>query len=760
MSKKRRKTSGKIRKPRNARIIGEIVRALNDGNYDKAIISLNTSQIQKLIPEARREAALAEAYFRRALRYRERYPADALRDLKQAVGINPEDPLYAYHLGLVHHEQGDFPEAIEWYRKVYTLDPRFKRAALPLLLAMRANGAPMTALEAEDAWGTLNDEQRTLLTGSFNDAEHGLPAALVAMQADNIEDAQRRFAEIIKNKRISDGHKAIAHDYLGRIAARHDEKHEALTHWRKAYDLGRRDPVFVENMALLYVLELEVQITEGNYKEAHTLVEQVDTYDLEHPRLAEIKAHVMLKLGYDAALAGDWQRALGYWATVDTGGITARAAAANLGLAYEEIEAYGRAADAWRDFVKRRGRKPGSADYLTPEQVGRLWSRISNLYMQNGQLDEAVNTLQTALKHDPDNIEMNLQLARRLAEADRTEAAHNQVDQVLEMAPNHVEALVLRAELWEVAPRQGFYSWGRVFGIEQWKDVLNAGDESYASLARQQLQNLYFEKIAYQTQFFTTQAQETAEAALREFPDFHIIRVMYIRILYRLNTEREVIWEQIDQVDLTDEQALHRLIDTVHTYDAHDDAETILKRAEAQKTLSEDFYTGVAHCAIDREQFDIANHYYQQALERTTDDLSYNAVQVDHAWQYYNQKMYPEAIEILEKVLEKAPRFGPAHLGMAAAIYSNESNKVKAKRHLRKARSWAKQHNDRMLLEEIEDLMFFIENPMPPLGASLGGLDPSMMPPQVRRMMAELSPEEIAELFGKMIDNFDEEDFY
>ena len=756
MSKKRRKTSGKIRKPRNANIIGEIVRALNDGNYDKVIISLNTSQIQKLIPEARRKAALAEAYFRRALRYRDRYPADALRDLKQAVKIEPEDPLYAYHSGLVHHEQGNLSEAIEWYRKVYTLDPRFKRAALPLLLALRANGAPITALEAEDAWETLNNEQRTLLTGKLDDDKHDLPAALVAMQADDLEDAQSRFTKVIKNRRASDGHKAIAHDYLGRIASRHDKNHEALTYWRKAHDLGRRDPVFLDNMALLYVLELEAQITEENYTEAHTLVKQVDTYALEHPRLAEIKAHVMLKLGYDAALVGDWRRALEYWATVDTGGITARAAAANLGLAYEEIEAYGRAADAWRDFAKRRGRKPGSADYLTPEQVGRLWSRVSNLYMQAGQLDEAVNTLQTALKHDPDNVEMNLQLARRLAEADRTEAAHNRVDEVLKMAPNEIDALVLRAELWEVAPRRGFYSWAGMFGIEQWKDVLNAGDESYASLARQHLKNLYFRKIAYQSQFFATSGRETAEAALEEFPDFHIIRAVYIRILYALNTKRDVIWEQIDQLDLTDEDALHHLIDTIHIQDAHEDAKTILQKAEAQKALSIDFYTGVGRCAIDREQFDIANNYYQQALERTTDDFNYNTIRVDHAWKYYEQSMYAESIEILKDVLKKDPRFGPAHMGIAAALYSSEDNKSKIKHHLRKARSWGKKHNDQMLLDEVEDLMFYLDNPVPPLG----GLDPSMMPPEMRRMVDNMSPAELEKFLRNMLNNFDNEDFY
>jgi len=381
------------------------------------------------------------------------------------------------------------------------------------------------------------------------------------------------------------------------------------------------------------------------------------------------------------------------------------------------------------------------------------------LYMQDDQFDEAVNTLQTALKHDPDNLDMNLQLARRLAEADRTEAAHNQVEHVLKMAPKHIEALVLRAELWEVAPKRGYYNWGGAFGIEQWKDVLNAGDESYAGLARQRLQELYYSQLAYQMRFFATEAQKTAEDVLKQFPDFHSLRVLYIHMLYSLETSKKKIWKQINTLDLTDEDTLHQLIDTVHIHDAHDDAEKILQRADEQQALSDDFYMGVARCAIDREQFDIADNYYQQALQLTTDDGAYCAVYADQAQQYYSIKMYDKARAILDEVLKKDPSFGPAHMGMAAVIYSVEGDKRKAKRHLRKARSWAKKHNDTFALEEIEELMFQIENPMPPLGNMLGGLDPSMMPPEMRRIIENMSPDELATLFGDMMDDFDGENF-
>lgn len=739
-------------------MFSDIKIAIKHGQYDRAILLLTTSEAQKTLSDQQRQTALTEAYFQRAMRYRDRHPDEALSDLAQATKHRPEDPLYAYHIGLVHHEQQNLAEAVEWYRKALTLDPAFERAMLPLLLARQAQGAALAELEAEAAWSTLSDDQRVLMSGRLEDVA-GLPSALAAMRDKDIDAAHNQFTEVIAASATPDAQKAIAHDYLGRIAIQRDDQQTAFTHWRKAYELGRHDRVLKDNLVLLYVLQMEAHITEGNYAEAHKLLAQVETYDLYHPRLAEIKGHILLKFGYDAALKGDWSKALEHWSVVKTDGATARAVAANMGLAYEETGDYGFAADAWRNFVKRRSKKPNSADYLMPEQVARLWSRVSQLYMQDEQLDEAVNTLQTALKHDPDNVDMNLQLARRLAEADRTEAAHNQLDHVLKMAPQHVEALVLRAELWEVAPRRGYYAWGGAFGIEQWQAVLNAGDESYAGLARQRLQELYYNTMMYQMRIFPEEARETAEKALKQFPDFHRVRVLYIHILYSFDAKKKKIWEQINALDLTDDDALHQLIDTVHIHNAHDDAVKILQQADALQALSGDFYIGVAHCAMDREQINIADNYYQQALQLATDDDGYNAVRVDQAQNYHAIDMTEEARAILDEVLEKDPTFGPAHMGMAVIIYNTENNKRKAKRHLRKARTWAKKHNDSMALQQIDDLIFRMDNPMPSFGGLPGGLDPRMLPPETRRMIENMSPAELEALFGAMIDDFDDENF-
>src|SRR5579864_9188526 len=52
-------------------------------------------------------AALAEAHFRRACTNLRKSPAQALADLKAAIGLLPDDAIYNYHLGLAYHRLGD-----------------------------------------------------------------------------------------------------------------------------------------------------------------------------------------------------------------------------------------------------------------------------------------------------------------------------------------------------------------------------------------------------------------------------------------------------------------------------------------------------------------------------------------------------------------------------------------------------------------------------------------------------------------------------
>ncbi len=755
MSKKRNKTSGKIRKSRVANVARNARQALQQGNYDKAIVSLTSSQAKQVIPLERRQSALAEAYFRRACRYRNTSPKDALRDLQQTVDLMPEDALYTYHLGLLHHHMGNPQAAIEWYRKALSLDAELNRAALPLLLAMQATDASQQDLQAENAWQMLDGEQQALLTGNISEIDTGLPGALSAMHNGDTHTARQRFEKVLKNTRVPKNQQAIVHDHLGRLAAAEDDLESALQYWTKAYDLGLRSSTFKDNLALAYVLRLESLVTDENYEEATLLAKEPVKRNLDHPRLSDLRGHILLQRGYQSALKEDWLTALDHWKAANPDGATARALAANIALAHEKLEQYGQAADAWRDFVKRRSRTPGHKDYLTPEQVSRLWARISNLYARSEHAYQAVDTLKTALKHDPDNIELNLQLARRLAEISSTDAAHNQIERVLDMQPDHIEALVFNAELWEAAPKSGGFMFSPVTGIPQWRAVYETGDEGYAGMARQRLHDLYCEKVNFMMRFNPDAARQTAKEALAEFPDFHSLRALYTETLYINRAAPTQIEAQIEKIDLTDENVLHQLIDITHIHNT--DADAILQKAESLQPLTSDFYVGVAHCAVNRDQFDVAQTYYQRATERANDDDEKHSVIVSSAQAYYAHGDSDRAMEILEGVLEEDRQFGPAHLGMAAMAMEEEDNK-KAKRHLRKARRWAKKNKDQTLLDQIEMLQFQLENPLGALGGMLGGINTDALPPELREMLENMGPQGLANMLDSL--DFDDQDVF
>ena len=759
MSKKRNKTSGKIRKSRIVESTKETRQAFQQGNYDKAIITLTSTQAKRDIPDDRRKATLAEAYFRRAMRYRTS-SATAVDDLENAVKLMPEDACYVYHLGLLYHDSNGMERALTYYRQVLTLDPTFERVALPLILLLQGQGASLDELKGEAAWGLLSAEQQAAISGSLPQDAKGLLVGLQALHEGDTEKAEKQFREVTKGKRTPKAEQAIAYDYLGRFAAAQDDLSSALRHWGTARNLGRDDDTFLKNLTNAYLLQLETLATAGQHKEALKLVEEAQALRLEHPRIDEIAAHTLLISGYEAAQGGNWDLALDQWQRIERAdGATARALAANIAIAHEKLEYYEEAADAWRDFVKRRGRKPGQDNYLTPEQVGRLWSHISRLYAQSGAFDEAVKTLKTALKHDPDNVEMNLQLARRLAENEQLDAAQNQVERVLQKQPNHIEALVFKAELDEVTP--GIWSFGGPAGAEAWKRVLEVGDEDYASLARQRLRLLYLERMQRLIMFMPETALKIGEEALELLPDENLIRALYIEVLRMLHKPAETIQTQIDRVDLTDEMALHQLIDQAHIYNDDDgaEAEQLIRRANEQKQLSGDFYKGVAACAVGREQLDVADGYYQQALDLLEDPTEKRRARVEQAHQYYTNDFDDEAIEILESVLEEDQDFGPAHVGMAGMIMKRENDERKAKQHLRKAERWARRHNDQLTAQQAKYMRQSIDNPMHSLfPGALGGLDVEALPPEIRQIVENMSPAEIRALVQEMLGGSDMDD--
>ncbi|MGB7342054.1 MAG: tetratricopeptide repeat protein [Phototrophicaceae bacterium] len=722
MSKRRRRTSGKVRKKKTE--IHQITQTIQQGNLDKAILLLQS--IKGQIDEKKRSSALAELYFQRAHRYIEREPKQALKDFKQAVTLQSDDALYAYHLALFQHRQGKLNDAIKGYRAILQKEARFERALLPLAFALQDSGQSL----AEDAiWDELTEDQRALFTNNASSSDN-LVQGLIAVQNQQWEQAKELLETVITGDNTSYA-QALAHDYLGRIALQIDGKdlQSALAHWRNAYQRGLRSDTLDENLSLAYILYIEILLADDDIASALAQVQEAIKYFPENTRLQEIQSHLLLRVGYDEALENKWESARDYWESVKNAeSEVARRLVANMAIAYEKLEMWGEAADSWREFARRRGRKEGAENWLSPDQVARLWSRISNLYMRVGMEDDAITTLQTALKYDPDDLDMGIDLARRYAESGRLEASHNQIDRVTKKHPKSAKAYAFKGEVSEVSPQ----GWGIVNhqAIYAWEKVIELDNESFDAIARQHLQEVYLEAFARYMRF-SLNAQEGikfAKEKLKKFPEFHMLRADLIAGLMSVDSKEADIQKQFDLIDVRNQRALHHLIDMCHIFDEHDKAKTMLQRADDAGALDANFYVGIGQCAIDREQIDIAKLYFDEASKRSHNSEEHQSIQVRQASSYLEVGMDKEGEAILKEVLKVDPNLGPAHLAYAL-FYLGKENMKKVESHLEKAERWAKKNHSTEMLRVIEGVRFQINNPLasmlPP------GFDPSMLPPEM-----------------------------
>src|ERR687887_994155 len=105
------------------------LQALQAGRFDNAIAAWSGLPQR----DAQVTAALAEAYFRRALA--RPVGQEQVADLQRAVALAPAEPRYQYHLGLALHRAGDRAAAVQRYRTVLQHDATWPGAGMALALA-------------------------------------------------------------------------------------------------------------------------------------------------------------------------------------------------------------------------------------------------------------------------------------------------------------------------------------------------------------------------------------------------------------------------------------------------------------------------------------------------------------------------------------------------------------------------------------------------------------------------------------------------
>jgi tetratricopeptide (TPR) repeat protein len=320
---------------------------------------------------------------------------------------------------------------------------------------------------------------------------------------------------------------------------------------------------------------------------------------------------------------------------------------------------------------------------------------------------------------------------------------------VLEKDPDNLDALVMRAELSEVAPRGYGHFFTGGAGVREWEAVLATGDEEYVPLARQNLVRLYEENIRRSMMWHNfNEALDVCEKVLALQPDHDMIRARYITILYLTEAPEEKIEAEIARIDLSDQDALLLLIKFWLIVEEHDRIESFLKKIGPQDA---EFYLEIGGFLLEKDEDDIAQTYFDKALN-SVHKSDRKGIRANIGRQYAMAERGDEAARIWRGILKDDRHFGPAHF-LLAIWERTRGNERAALRHLRHAERWALQNDDMKLLEGVKEERLTIQSPLTNLLADLPIDD--MTPEEIVKTLQEAGISQ--EVFMDMLDEMDDQ---
>jgi tetratricopeptide (TPR) repeat protein len=404
-------------------------------------------------------AALAEAHFRRALAGPPLAPA--VDDLRRAVELAPEQPRYRFHLARYLHRDGDLAAASEQYRAALERDSSSASAATLLALAAleqspRADLADLPGFTP--AVSRLIAPAQALLRGDAVPDDDQSPvgrfwrglaraAGADAAASDDLDDERSLPAPVLN---------ALRRYYRGVTAARAGDAETALKLWQRTLESGIVPARMRENLAVLLLEQLAALVDAGDVAGAAALAQS--TVGLPgSAAFDELRLLALDQGAYTAATAGDWERAAELWQVArellgssDSLG-SPRPLLHNLALAHERLERWEEAADAWRAMLRTRPRRKvaskSAADdsALSDQQWAWVRTRIITCYQHAGRPDQALAVFRQIIKEDPNDLDVRVQLADALLANDQSRAAENEIGRILQIDPQHVDALLRHA---------------------------------------------------------------------------------------------------------------------------------------------------------------------------------------------------------------------------------------------------------------------------------------------------------------------------
>jgi len=706
VAKKKKRRSRRAKAKARKAAANPIVRGqetFHRGDYDGAIAAWEQARQEN--PSPTLTAALAEVYFRRGLLwfYRWQQHDAGLSDLDKAANLISGDPRYAYHLGLAHHRQDNLGAAITAYRLALGADPAFARAAELVVLVLLEQGRDPTQ---DAAWSGLPSEHQAELSPlirlvldqpavaepSTSTSPAQLWQGLAALESGD-DGAHKALQSVAQDDDQPAAARAVVAYTLGLNALRRHRPAESLAHWESARRLGLDTPAFHDNLNLLYHTCAEQAMADGQWAEAADMADAALNLSLSDRELSSLAAAAHFHAGHADAQAARWNQALEHWEKARKLGENSRVLIQNLALAYEKTERFLEAAELWRQVVRRRPRKANAPDALTSQQVSLLWGHVAECYRRAGNVQEAITTLRNAVKSDPGNTDLRLELVDALTASERWSAASNEATRILKQEPDNVSALVRTARLDE---RWGYLSRAR----QTWKKIVEL-DPNHLEAQERLVELLHQEGARFYRTGRPDEALEYYREALAYMPDEFYLYIALAECYFDKNDPDAARQElaRAFALDPADLGVYHIAVDVCHIADCPDDADWVITQAqELAGHLPAAFYLDLARCCFRRRETKQGNDYVRRAeqiAEGNPDDL------VDIGSFYLDRRDADRATVYFARALRLDPEHGWANLHVGAS-YASVMEIREARRHWRQARRTARQTGDEELLRAVE----------------------------------------------------------
>ena len=480
-----------------AGLLQEAVRQLRRGSTDQALRlasqGLATAGSPKFVDAA--QQVLAEVHFRAAVRSDK--PNQQLQHLDSALKYTPDAARLHFHRGLVLGRLGRLPEALSELDAAAGREPARPGLAYLRQLARLATGqtweaaglAPAEANTLRVVQALLRDKpwpEPTALQEPLLSKGAEMWQALLQMRTD----AAAAPVALLKEAVEKNGRKPISrilHYYRGMAAMRAGDRATAYTAWSSASGAGLATPWLEQNLKAMLREQILEPAQAGQWQDVVNAANRIPS-SIEDRILAETIGLAYYHLGYEAAQAGKWPVAVQHWRKANEQ-ISSHSLAQNLALAEEALGHWVQAAEAWRDMVRRRPRKTDHPDYLNDPQVAAIWDHVAECYRHVDADDQVLNSLKAAAKYAQDDATQRLKLVDEMLAEQRGEAATNELERILELEPQHEEALVRLGALYKM-------QWDKD-AMSIWRRVLAINPQN--TEAREELAEAYIERARVDT---------------------------------------------------------------------------------------------------------------------------------------------------------------------------------------------------------------------------------------------------------------------